>query len=159
MGITLGGVLANLFGGPIAEAFSWRQAFIILGVPGIIFGLFFFFTVKEPPRGYSDPVGTPKMEKASMRDTLAEVSKKPTFWINVVAASIVAFVGYGVSNFQASYFIRSYGMRVSQVAIQLSVPLGIAASLGAFGAGYLTEKLSLKYQSAVAWIPGSWLIA
>jgi predicted MFS family arabinose efflux permease len=159
MGITLGGVLANLFGGPIAEAFSWRQAFIILGIPGIIFGLFFFFTVKEPPRGYSDPVGTPKMEKASMRETMTEVSRKPTFWINVIAASLVAFVGYGVSNFQASYFIRSYGLSVSEVAIQLSVPLGISASLGAFGAGYLTEKLSLKYPSAVAWIPGSWLIA
>ena len=53
LGITLGGVLANLFGGPIEEILSWREAFIYLGVPGVFVGIVVFFTVKEPPRGYS----------------------------------------------------------------------------------------------------------
>ena len=38
MGVTLGGVLANLIGGPITDAFGWRAAFYILGVPGIADG-------------------------------------------------------------------------------------------------------------------------
>lgn len=158
MGITLGGVLANAFGGPIAEMFSWREAFIVLGIPGVLFGLIFLFTAKEPPRGYSDPVGTKKMEKSSIADTLSEVGRKPTYWINIAAAALVAFVGYGVSNFQASYFIRSHDLSVSEVALQISVPLGLAASFGAFFAGYLTERLSTKYPTAVAWIPGIGLI-
>jgi len=158
MGITLGGLLAAAFGGPIVEYFSWREAFLILGLPGVIFGLLFLFTVREPPRGYADPPGTKTTDKSSMAETLAELKTKKSFWINVFAAAAVAYVGYGVSNFQVAFFERAHDMSTAQVALQISVPLGIAASIGAFGAGWLTEKLSGKYPNAVAWLPGSWLI-
>lgn len=159
MGITLGGVLANAFGGPLTQAFDWRTAFIVLGVPGVLFGLIFLFTVKEPPRGYSDPPGTPHVEKMGIADTMREVGVKPTYWLNIAAAALIAFVGYGITNFSAPYFIRAHDMNVAEVAIQISVPIGLAASIGAFGAGYLTEKLSGRYPNAVAWLPGAGLIA
>jgi len=159
LGITLGGVLAAGFGGPIAELFSWREAFIFLGVPGIIFGLIFLFTTQEPPRGYADPPNTNKdTDKLGLTDTLKELAAKRTFWLNVVAAALVAFVGYGVGSFQVAYFQRAFDMPLAAVALQISVPLGLAASAGAFSAGYLTEKLSVKYPNAVAWIPGWSLI-
>ena len=158
MGITIGGLLAAAFGGPIAEVFDWRTAFIVLCVPGILFGLIFLFTVKEPPRGYSDPPGTPEVEKSSMAETFKEMAPKPSYWLNILAAAFVAFVGYGVSNFQVAYFQRAFEMPLSEVALFISVPLGIAASVGVFSAGALTEKLSKKYPNAVAWIPGWGLI-
>ncbi len=159
MGITLGGVLANAFGGPITEWFSWREAFLALGIPGILFGLIFLFTVEEPPRGYADPPTAKKSEQISMGETVKELSAKPTFWINMFAASLVAFVGYGVSNFQVAFFQRVHEMSISEVALQIAVPLGLAASFGAFITGYLTEKLSSRYPNAVAWLPGIMLIA
>lgn len=158
MGITLGGVLANAFGGPIAQAFSWREAFLILGVPGIFFGLLFLFTVKEPPRGYADLPTAKAVEKMTFSETIKELSSKKSFWINIFAAAAVAFVGYGISNFQVAFFERAHGMTTSEAAVQIAAPLGLAASFGAFLAGWLTEKLSIKYPNAVAWIPGSWLI-
>jgi len=158
MGITLGGVLANAFGGPIAQAFSWREAFLILGIPGIVFGLVFLFSVKEPPRGYADPPGTKQLEKLSMADTIKELSTKRSYWINIAAAAAVAFVGYGISNFQVAFLERAHGMTTSDAALYLAAPLGLAASFGAFAAGWLTEKLSGKYPNAVAWIPGWGLI-
>jgi predicted MFS family arabinose efflux permease len=159
MGVTLGSVLANLFGGPIAQAFSWREAFLILGIPGIVVGLIVLVTIKEPPRGYSDPVGTPRIEALGIGETLKQLSGKRTYWLNVIGATLVAFVGYGVSNFQAPFFQRVHGLSVGEVATQISVPLGLAASAGAFFAGYLTEKISGKYPSSVAWIAGSFLLA
>lgn len=159
MGITLGGVLANGFGGPITEMFSWREAFLALGIPGVVFGLIFLFTVKEPPRGYADPPTTKKVEKASLKETIAELSAKKTFWLNIIAAAFVAFVGYGVSNFQVAFFQRAHDMSIADAATQIAVPLGLAASFGAFATGYLTEKLSGKYPNAVAWLPGWMLIA
>lgn len=158
MGITLGSVLANAFGGPIAQIFSWREAFLALGIPGIIVGFIVLFTIKEPPRGYSDLPGTHQSEKTGLRETLRELAGKPSFWINIFAASAVAFVGYGVGNFSAPFFQRTHGMDVAEVATQISVPLGLAASFGAFGAGFLAERLSGKHPNAVAWIPGIGLI-
>jgi predicted MFS family arabinose efflux permease len=145
MGITLGSVLASAFGGPITEFFSWREAFLALGIPGIVFGLIFLFTVKEPPRGYADPPTSVKMEKLGLVDTIKELSSKRTFWLNMVAASLVAFVGYALSNFQMAFFQRAHQMSISDVALQIAVPLGIAASFGAFATGFLTEKLSGRY--------------
>lgn len=159
MGITLGGVLANAFGGPITEMFSWREAFLALGIPGVLFGLIFLWTVKEPPRGYADPPTATKPKKMGMAETVKELSAKPTFWINMLAAALVAFVGYGVSNFQVAFFQRVHEMSISEVALQIAVPLGLAASFGAFITGYMTEKLSGRYPNVVAWLPGIMLIA
>ncbi|MBN7797415.1 spinster family MFS transporter [Parahaliea mediterranea] len=158
LGITIGGVLANAFGGPVAEMFSWREAFLVLGIPGVIIGIAVLFTIKEPPRGYADPPGTPVVAPLSFRDTLGELAGKRTFWLNTVAASAVAFVGYGLINFQAAFFQRVHDMSVGEVATQVAVPLGLAASLGAYAAGYLTERASLRYHNAVAWIPGAGLL-
>lgn len=159
MGVTLGSVLANLFGGPIAQAFSWREAFLILGIPGILIGFVVLVTIKEPPRGYSDPVGTVRLQSLGIKDTLNNLGVKPTFWLNMIAATLVAFVGYAVSNFQAAFFQRAHEMSVSEVATQVSVPLGLAAAAGTFFAGFLTERLSKSYPSCVAWIPGFGLLA
>ena len=159
LGITLGGVLANAFGGPIAEMFSWREAFLYLGIPGILFGVIFLFTVTEPPRGYADPPDTPKLERLGLKATLGELGAKPTFWLNIAAAAMVAFVGYGVSNFQVAFFQREHGMGLAEVATQIAIPLGLAASAGAFLAGALTERFSDRYPNIVAWLPGVSLIA
>ena len=159
MGVTFGGVLANLFGGPIAQAFSWREAFLMLGIPGVIVGIIVLMTIKEPPRGYSDPVGTPVLERRGFAETLSLLAGKKTFWLNVIAATLTAFVGYAVTNFSAPFFQRVHGMSVSDVALTVSVPIGLAATAGTFLAGYLTEKISTKYPTSVAWIPAVMLIS
>lgn len=159
MGITIGGVLANAFGGPVAEMFSWREAFLVLGIPGIAIGIAVLFIIKEPPRGYADPPGTPEVERLGFRETVAELAAKPTFWLNVFAAALVAFVGYGLVNFQAAFFQRVHGMSVAEVAVEVAVPIGLAASFGAFAAGYLTERISERHPNAVAWLPGVGLLA
>ncbi len=158
MGITLGGVLANAFGGPVAEMFSWREAFLILGIPGLVVGVLVLIVIKEPPRGYSDPPGTVTTERLGFSATFGELARKPSFWLNIVAASLVAFVGYGLTNFQAAFFQRVHGMSVAEVAIEVAVPLGLAASLGTFAAGYLTERISPRFPNAIAWIPGFGLV-
>jgi len=158
MGVTLGGVFAAAFGGPLAEMFSWRTAFIALGVPGIAIGLIFLFSVKEPPRGYSDPPGTTLPEKTGLTETLAELTPKPSFWLNMAAAATVAFVGYGYTSFQAAYFQRAFDMPLTDIALLVLVPVGLVAAAGAFVTGVLTERLSDRYPNAVAWLPGWGLI-
>jgi predicted MFS family arabinose efflux permease len=159
MGVTLGSVLANVFGGPIAQAFSWREAFWVLGIPGIIMGIIIYFSIEEPPRGYSDPVGTPRSIAPGMVATLKTLAGKRTYWLNVIAATLVAFVGYGISNFQAPFFQRVFGMSVGSVAIQISVPLSIVAASGTLFLGVVVERISHKYPSSIAWMTGLFLLA
>ena len=184
MGVTIGGALANAFGGPIGgmtdetvlsilgsvglgglpeqmgwgESFGWRFAFIALGVPGLLVALIFFLTVKEPPRGFSDPPGTQRVEKASFGETLQELFSKPSFWTMAMGASLVALVGYGLFGFQAPMMQRVYGVSPGEFAIRFGVPLALVSAVGTFAGGFLTEKLSARHPGAVAWLPAIGLI-
>lgn len=181
MGVTFGGVLASAFGGPIAglsgEDFGawiggvglfhgidwanvegWRLAFILIGAPGLIIALIVFFTVKEPPRGFSDPPGVQRVEKASFVETMKELGTKPTFWLMSVAASTTALVGYGLYGFQAPLVERIHGIGPAEFALRFGVPLALAAMLGTYLGGFLTERLSGRLSSAVAWIPAVTLL-
>ncbi len=59
LGIPVGSMLAAVGGAYIATrgGLDWRDAFIWMGLPGILGAVIFKLTVKEPPRGYSDPGG------------------------------------------------------------------------------------------------------
>lgn len=54
MGIPIGIAFAFLAGGWITETFSWRIAFVVVGLPGILVALLLKFTVKEPARGSTE---------------------------------------------------------------------------------------------------------
>ena len=179
MGVTLGSVLANVFGGPIAQMegsdvgawldgtvlswlFSglewatiegWRVAFVVVGLPGVLVALLVWLTIKEPPRGYSDPPDRGADAAPGWSDTFAELKRKPSFWWMASAASLVAFVGYGLISFQAPFLQREHGLSVRDAALQLGAPLSLMAAAGTFLGGYFTERLTARLPTAMAWVP------
>ncbi|MDZ4739818.1 MAG: MFS transporter [Alphaproteobacteria bacterium] len=184
MGVTIGAALANAFGGPIATGLSgtaveqwlqtygmaalfpinwadvegWRVAFVVIGAPGLIVALIVLFTIKEPPRGFSDPPAMERRAGAGLRETLRELSSKPTFWVMALGAALTALVGYGLAGFQAPMAQRIHGISPGQFALEFGVPLSLCAAAGTFIGGYATEKLSPRYPTAVAWLPALGLL-
>lgn len=184
MGVTLGAVLAYLFGGPLAAMegadfgawlnsigvggfFSsinwstvegWRIAFVVIGLPGVLIGLFLLMTIKEPPRGYSDPPGARNLIRASTKETFQELSSKPSFWWMALGAALVAFVGYGLFTFQIPFLMREHGLGVREASINYGAPLSAIAAIGTFLGGYLTDKFSSRFSTAVAIIPAIGLV-
>lgn len=180
MGVTIGSALSNFFGGPIAanlkgpvlkkffeenhwdwalglmdwdKVEGWRVAFVVIGAPGVLFAVLMLLTIKEPPRGYSDPPGVKKVEKASMIDTFKELAPKPTFWTASMAASLIALVGYGLTSFQAAYAVRNHGMSTADFAWNYGGPLALMSAAGTFLGGFLIDRLSHRFQTAVAIVP------
>ncbi len=184
MGVTLGGVLAYLFGGPIAaisgadfEVFlnsvgvgglfsgiewstveGWRIAFVVIGLPGVLIGLLLMLTIKEPPRGYSDPPGSQSLLRSSTKETFKELASKPSFWWMAMGAALVAFVGYGLFTFQIPFLMREHGLGVREAAVNYGAPLSAVAAVGTFLGGYLTDKFSSRFSTAVAIIPAIGLL-
>jgi MFS family permease len=69
------------------------------------------------------------------------------------AASLVAFVGYGLISFQAPFLQREHGLSVRDAALQFGAPLSLMAAVGTFLGGYITERLTTRFPTAVAWVP------
>lgn len=154
MGVTAGGVLAQVFGGIILDFFTWREAFIFVGAPGILLGIIFLLTVKEPPRGYSDPAGSVKVERASFRDAIREIFSKRTFWIMSAGATVASFAGYALVGLQPQHVVFTHGYTPAQTALMFMAAVGLAGTLGAFLGGFLTEKASHRSATAATWVPG-----
>lgn len=185
MGVTIGSALAAGFGGIIVGLkdetvvsffatfgmpdiheqlgwganFGWRFTFIALGLPGLVIALLIALTVKEPPRGYSDPPGAQRVEKASIIETFKELGTKPTFWTMSLGAALVAFVGYGLFGFQAPMMQRLHGMAPGTFQLTYGVPLALVSAVGTFVGGLLTERLTPRSSNAVAWIPAAGVLA
>ncbi|MFM2110198.1 MAG: hypothetical protein RLZZ372_1122 [Pseudomonadota bacterium] len=183
MGVMLGTALAFLIGGPLGQLpdatvvrvldffalghlpemlgwgshFGWRFAFLALGVPGVLFGLLVFVTVREPPRGYSDPPGMPTAERTGIVATWRLLLGKPSFWYMAAATSIVAMVGYGYSAFQAPMMQRLHGLSPAEFAVRFGVPLSIMGAIGTLAAGFVTEQMAKRSIRWVARLPAIFL--
>lgn len=158
MGVTAGGLLAQLFGGSLLKFVTWREAFIFVGAPGVLIGLLVFFTVKEPPRGFSDPPNAAKPEKAGFLEALKEISGKPTFWIMTVGATLAAFAGYALVGFQPLFIQYAKGFSPGDTAIRFMAIFALAGTIGTFLGGYLTERFSKYSKLAPCWVPAMGLM-
>lgn len=153
MGVTLGGMFANLIGGWVTDAFDWRTAFFVVGLPGLLIALVFKLTVKEPPRGFTDPKGTQSSEPVSLQEAIGELMTKPAFWLMTAGATIAAFCGYGISSFQSIFLVRTHGITTGEAAIWINTPVALSAAIGTFVTGWLATQLYEKYPGAIAWMP------
>ena len=54
LGSPIGVFVGFLAGGWIVEEYGWRIALYAFGLPGILVALVTYYTLKEPPRGFSD---------------------------------------------------------------------------------------------------------
>jgi predicted MFS family arabinose efflux permease len=178
-GVMAGSALAFLIGGPLGQlpdekvvavlslfglgglpealgwgaGYGWRFAFLALGVPGVLFAVVVLLTVREPPRGWSDPPGLPAPQRSGIGATFRLLMGKPSFWYMTAAASLVAMVGYGYSAFQAPMMQRLHGMPPGEFALRFGVPLSIAGASGTIAAGYLTARLIHRSIRWVARLP------
>ncbi|MGA0605028.1 spinster family MFS transporter [Phenylobacterium sp. VNQ135] len=159
MGVTLGGLLANVIGGPVTDAYGWRMAFFVVGLPGLLVAIVFKLTVKEPPRGHSDPPGTVRKAKPKFSEGLKELAGKPSFWWMTAGATIASFCGYGIASFQSLFINRSFDLSAGQAAVYINAPVAAAAALGTLATGWLAERMVKRHPNAIAWLPGIGLTA
>ncbi|MBY9068322.1 MFS transporter [Hyphomonas sp. WL0036] len=180
LGVPLGGMIAGLAGGPINDYVTghnvhallgnlgmgwaqnlvdwenvegWRIAFVAVGLPGVVFAIIIGMTVKEPPRGYSDPPGAVKIERETFGAALKVLMQKPTYVHVVLGAAIASFAGYGIAQFSTSFLMRVHKLTLSEAALIFSLVLGLMAALGVFLSGFLADRLSKRHPRALSWMP------
>ncbi|HVI34038.1 MFS transporter [Phenylobacterium sp.] len=151
MGTPIGGLIGLVMGGMVADAYGWRAAFLIAGVPGLLFAALAVFTLKEPRRIMRQHAAQVTAEMASFSETVRYLAKRNTFWFIAFAAAIKAFIGYGHAPFTASFFLRNHTAEIAQLADFWGNILGI--NLGPIG----FIGLALGVISGTAGAFGAWM--
>jgi MFS family permease len=152
MGIYIGMLVGFLMGGYLNQYLGWRTAFFVLGIPGVIFSLLFFVTVKEPRRGATDTT-TPEAN-SSLVGVLRLLFTKETFVYLAMASSLNCFCIYGISNWAPSFLSRLHGMPSSEIGVSLGLVFGFGGGIGTLAGGFLTDYFGKKNKEWYMKIPG-----
>ncbi len=140
LGISAGIMLAYLAGGYVVQNIGWRQAFFIVGVPGLLLALIVRFTLSEPQRGASEQ----RLDSGSRPQLIAVLrflGARRSFIYMAVAAGLSAFVGYSVVNFMPSFIDRSFGVGIAVIGFWLGIIYGVAGGAGFYFGGYLADRI------------------
>jgi hypothetical protein len=112
-------------------------------LPGLILGLLFWLTVREPPRGFADDAqvsGPP----ATLLSTVRHFIRLPSLHHIPIAQLLYGISAWGGSTWTATYFVRVHHMDIATVGTWLTVIIMLAGVtgtlLGGFGADRIVKK-------------------
>ena len=167
-GIPLGTMFGAVIGGWLAQNFSWRIAFVIVGLPGLLLALILKTVVKEPPRGHSEtetPATAYVRPKFTLPSEIAELGK--VTWslfgawpvLNMIlGVTIASFGSYGAGAFVPSYFIRAFHLDLASVGLIVGLVGGFSSGIGTLAGGFVTDWAGKHSPAWYALTPGIGLL-
>ena len=152
LGPPIGAALGIAFGASIAAAYSWRDAFIVLGAVGVATAILVRLIVHEPERGGLDhrQIGE---TASSFWQTIKMYFSRPSLVLAAVASGVTQIVTYGAGNFTTLLLMREKGMTLSEVAVWLALVVAIGMSAGIFISGLVIDRFTRRAKAAYALIP------
>ncbi|MGH6962862.1 MAG: MFS transporter, partial [Phenylobacterium sp.] len=127
MGAPIGGLMGLALGGIVADAYGWRGAFLLVGLPALILAALAFFTLREPRKLLASQAAKNQETKATFGETLRSLGGKRAYWLVMLGAATKTFINLGHAPFVVSFFLRNHGHEIS----------GLASHIGLLSIGFL----------------------
>lgn len=153
-GVPLGLAGGTFIGAYIAHAVSWRAAFIVIGLAGLVLAPILRFVVRDPG------VRSAETEREPLRRVFPILARKPAFWLLAFASSASSICGYGLALWTPSVLMRSFGLDLLSTGNFLSSLLLVGGCAGVFAGGWLADRLGARDRGWYAWLPAiAWLLS
>ncbi len=162
-GIPIGIALAYLGGGWLTQTFSWRVAFVVVGLPGILLAILVKLTVREPVRGAQEETNATDDYRSgtSLGDEIAAMWRAakhllsiPTYRGVVIATTAISFMAYANGAFIVAFYARTFPeFDLMVVLFSLGIISGTAYLAGTFLGGYIVDKLAVKDKKMYGFVP------
>lgn len=153
MGPPIGAALGIALGASIAAAFDWRDAFIAIGVVGIIAAIALPFIVPEPAKGATDPAAKAAHDKAPFWDTVRSYFGNPVLTLAAFGSGATQFVTYGLGNFAVLFLIREKGMTLNEIAIWYALVVVLGMGGGMMASGRIIDHFASRSRRVFALAP------
>ena len=135
--------LGVLLGGWLSDTFTWRTAFFIVGVPGLLLAAFVYRFLPEPRRGAADGLVDDR-QTPGIGQVFTHLRKIPTYRHVVTIAAFVALCGYGQLMWGPTFFRRVHDMTGTEAGVGFGLATMGAFMLGNFTAGLLSDWAGQK---------------
>jgi predicted MFS family arabinose efflux permease len=151
-GIYIGTMTGYIAGGWLSEAFHWRVAFFVVGLPGVALAVLMWFTMREPIRGLSG-LSKKAVVNVTFFGAFARLWKLKSFRFFSFATGAGTFVTYGIGNWMVPYLERSHGWDRTEIGLLYGLAAGIFGAAGTIGGGYIADRLGAKDRRWFLWVP------
>lgn len=150
MGISIGGLIGMVVGGVLNDIYGWRQAFLAVSVPGILFALALPMLLRDPGRHVLRAQPAPV---APLLTTLRDILANRSFVLVLLGASFTAFLSYGKAVWVVILFQRDFGLSAGQTGLWLGIISGLAGMLGTWLGGALADRFGQRDKKYILWAP------
>jgi MFS family permease len=167
LGPPIGQALGIAFGAAIAARFSWRYAFLSIGLVGVFAALAIILLVPEPRQGGLDKAApepgspmpaSPSSAKAPFWPTLKMFFTHPALVLAALGSGATQIVTYGSVNFTSLLLMREKGMTLQQLAIWFALVVGLGMTAGIFVSGRAIDRFTRRSKTAYGLLPAGALV-
>ena len=151
-GVPFGTMLGAILGGWIADHFSWRMAFIMLGLPGLLLALLARLTLREPARGHSEGQAV-SADTPSFWTVCRKLLTNRTVVLLVVGMVCANFGGSSMASFTQTYLVAAFHLSIAKVGLLYGLVIGAAGVFGMVMGGVIADRAGKKDVRWYAWAP------
>lgn len=151
-GIPIGSAVGIVLGGFITHWMSWRMAFFIVGLTGLLMAPLLRWTVREPVRGALDAKQTPRPSPSFMQ-VATLLAHRRSFWGLSLGAASASMMGYGLFFWMPSFLVRSFELTVLQASLAYGGLVLVGGLAGIWLGGLLADRQGARSKSMYAIIP------
>ncbi|HSP17693.1 MAG TPA: MFS transporter [Thermoanaerobaculia bacterium] len=145
LGLPIGIALSYLVSSFVAQAWGWRAAFLIAGIPGVICAIAAMFIV-EPQRGMQDAGAA--LGRSGPTESRPHVWRRllsiPTLWWLIASGALHNFNMYALGSFLAPLLMRYHGATLRQAGMISMIVFGLAGAPGLIAGGALADRMSIR---------------
>jgi MFS transporter, Spinster family, sphingosine-1-phosphate transporter len=138
LAIPLGSAAGFLAGGMLGQAYGWRSAFLITGLPGLLLAAL-ALRMHEPPRGAFDS-GMPA-HPPPLRDVLPTLARNFEYRWTVIGYTAQTFAIGGLAFWMPDYLQTTRGMKEGPAGLMFGTCTVIGGIVGTVVGGWIGEKL------------------
>lgn len=140
MAIPVGSALGFIAGGAIGQHYGWRNAFFIVGLPGLLL-TFLTLRLKEPPR--AEASAAPQVSVLAGYGALFTIR---SFALVTLAGAAMTFALGGFAFWMPTFFHRQWGLSIGQAGMVFGAVTVVSGILGSLSGGWLSDW-ALRYNS------------
>ncbi len=152
LGIPIGSLLGMLIGGLVADAYGWRAAFLVAGLPGIALALIVFFVLRDPRMSAQMQSAQPK-PAISTAEAFKEIVASRAFIMLAIGGAMAAFLSYGKATWTTIFFQRTHELTPGEVGFWFGIGGGIAGIIGTWAGGWFADKYGKENRRHVLTAP------
>ena len=150
LGAPIGAWMGADMAGYVAGKYGWHAAFLVLGVPGALLGLFVLLTIKEPERGRLD--ADDKSARPTFMATMAFLWKQKAAVHVTMGAGVCALWGWGLMWFTPTFLQRAYHLSVDQAGAVVGPIHLVAGTLASLATAWILSLKSFTDPRRVIWL-------